>query len=591
MKKLILLSLILFAKISFAQIPLTQLNPSTVNGSIVRTNSTGKCGYLAPRHTGYILTDSSGYPVWKSSSTFDSTFVYEQLAKRVKYSDSSTLYATRYYTQANFYKASNPSGYISSVDSSTKFASKTFVNRLKPTLTSGTGIAITGTSPNFTITNSSPSSGGTVTSIATGYGLNGGTISTTGTLRADTSSSNGLSTKYYTTHRGYLTGNQTITLSGAVTGSGTTAITTTLANGVVGIANHSATGTPSSTTFLRGDNTWATVSTGMTNPMTTQGDMIYGGSSGTPTRLALGTTNYFLQAGSTAPQYFNLFGTANTFTTTQTLTAGSTSSGLIVNGNSLGSTTYPDVSIGGSSNRAMIKLGGGSSSQGGYMYYLDNTVGSAGINFKLTDATSSSGQGFSFYPVNINTTPFGIYPKYPGAPIYNATQMEFPAYHDVRIVQRSVNSSSRYLRFYTDNYNGGSPIDVERLAIQGASGTYANAYFNNVNLGINTTAPNSTFQINGSVALSPVQKNSNYTLTTTDNIVIVTATGTTQTLPTAVGITGRIYIIKLTASGSCTIATTSSQTIDGSTTYSLSAQNKYVQMVSDGSNYQIIANN
>jgi len=57
----------------------------------------------------------------------------------------------------------------------------------------------------------------------------------------------------------YLTGNQTITLSGAVTGSGTTAIATTLANSIVGISNLSATGTPSASTYLRGDNTWATV--------------------------------------------------------------------------------------------------------------------------------------------------------------------------------------------------------------------------------------------------------------------------------------------------------------------------------------------
>jgi hypothetical protein len=57
----------------------------------------------------------------------------------------------------------------------------------------------------------------------------------------------------------YLTANQTITLSGAVTGSGTTSISTTLSNSVVGIANLSATGTPSATSFLRGDNTWATI--------------------------------------------------------------------------------------------------------------------------------------------------------------------------------------------------------------------------------------------------------------------------------------------------------------------------------------------
>ena len=61
---------------------------------------------------------------------------------------------------------------------------------------------------------------------------------------------------------GYISANQTITLSGAVTGNGTTSISTTLANSIVGIVNLSATGTPSSTTYLRGDNTWATIAGG-----------------------------------------------------------------------------------------------------------------------------------------------------------------------------------------------------------------------------------------------------------------------------------------------------------------------------------------
>lgn len=60
----------------------------------------------------------------------------------------------------------------------------------------------------------------------------------------------------------YLTGNQSITLSGDITGTGTTGITTTLANGAVDIAHLSATGTPSSSTYLRGDNTWATITAG-----------------------------------------------------------------------------------------------------------------------------------------------------------------------------------------------------------------------------------------------------------------------------------------------------------------------------------------
>ena len=49
-------------------------------------------------------------------------------------------------------------------------------------LTAGTGISTSGTYPNFTITNTSPSSGGTVTSVASGTGLTGGPITTTGTL-------------------------------------------------------------------------------------------------------------------------------------------------------------------------------------------------------------------------------------------------------------------------------------------------------------------------------------------------------------------------------------------------------------------------
>lgn len=59
----------------------------------------------------------------------------------------------------------------------------------------------------------------------------------------------------------YLTGNQTITLSGDITGSGATSITTTISAGAVDIAMLSAIGTPSSSTYLRGDNTWASVTT------------------------------------------------------------------------------------------------------------------------------------------------------------------------------------------------------------------------------------------------------------------------------------------------------------------------------------------
>lgn len=54
-------------------------------------------------------------------------------------------------------------------------------------LTAGTGIGITGIYPNFTITNSSPSSGGTVTSVSAGTGMSFTTITGSGSVAIDTS--------------------------------------------------------------------------------------------------------------------------------------------------------------------------------------------------------------------------------------------------------------------------------------------------------------------------------------------------------------------------------------------------------------------
>jgi hypothetical protein len=82
------------------------------------------------------------------------------------------------------------------------------------------------------------------------------------------------------------------------------------------------------------------------------------------------------------------------------------------------------------------------------------------------------------------------------------------------------------------------------------------------------------------------------TLTATDSTVLLNAATLTATLPTAAGRVGRVYTVKLIASGTTgTVATTSSQTIDGGTTYSLSAQYKYVTVVSDGAAWFITASN
>lgn len=77
-----------------------------------------------------------------------------------------------------------------------------------------------------------------------------------------------------------------------------------------------------------------------------------------------------------------------------------------------------------------------------------------------------------------------------------------------------------------------------------------------------------------------------------DGVILASAASAnvTVTLPTAVGATGQAYTIRKTDSttNTVTVATTSAQTIDGQTTYVLTTQFAYVQVVSDGANWQIV---
>lgn len=107
------------------------------------------------------------------------------------------------------------------------------------------------------------------------------------------------------------------------------------------------------------------------------------------------------------------------------------------------------------------------------------------------------------------------------------------------------------------------------------------------------------FKFNGIAPLGLVSalviKTANYTLGANDSVVLGNASGGafTLTLPAAAGLAaGRVYTLKKTDSSAnaIAIATTSGQTIDGaaSLALSLSRQWQYVQVVSDGSNWQVI---
>jgi hypothetical protein len=78
-----------------------------------------------------------------------------------------------------------------------------------------------------------------------------------------------------------------------------------------------------------------------------------------------------------------------------------------------------------------------------------------------------------------------------------------------------------------------------------------------------------------------------YAILTTDEVIDCTANTFTVTLPTAVGATQE-YVIKNSGTGTITIDTTSSQTIDGSLTEVLSMQYGTLKVMSNGSGWMII---
>lgn len=85
-----------------------------------------------------------------------------------------------------------------------------------------------------------------------------------------------------------------------------------------------------------------------------------------------------------------------------------------------------------------------------------------------------------------------------------------------------------------------------------------------------------------------------YSVLTTDQLVAVTDTSAarTITLPTAVGVTGKMYMIKdesgAAATNNITIATTSSQKIDGASTRVINTNYGFMSVYSDGANWLTI---
>lgn len=101
----------------------------------------------------------------------------------------------------------------------------------------------------------------------------------------------------------------------------------------------------------------------------------------------------------------------------------------------------------------------------------------------------------------------------------------------------------------------------------------------------------STFEVAGSRAYSVIAKTTTYTATEADFIILVDAAGGSWTLafPPAAGCPGRMYIVKKTnATNNVTLNPNASETIDGATTLVLSTQYTRAAIISDGTNWQRI---
>lgn len=128
---------------------------------------------------------------------------------------------------------------------------------------------------------------------------------------------------------------------------------------------------------------------------------------------------------------------------------------------------------------------------------------------------------------------------------------------------------------------------------------YANASAANVivslvgaggRVGIATASSHSTLHVNGSFAKGYVAKTGAYTATINDSIIDCTSGTFTVTLPTAVGISGRVYEVTNSGAGTITVGTTSSQTFVNvaatPTTLTVATSlGKSVRVMSNGANW------
>jgi len=243
-------------------------------------------------------------------------------------------------------------------------------------------------------------------------------------------------------------------------------------------------------------------------------------------------------------------------TGTQTISGNKTFSGVLGTTSALGTSVTGSAAFGvGTNNFVFRTTNSGSNISMHSIFDVDNSNATAGA------------QAFGFETANglVFTAANGT------------RRIERAAIKLINLANSSGNESGD-LAFYTKPATPGNTAATERWRIA-STGELSNT----------GAVGTSTLTVSGSIGMSYVARTAAYTLTASDHVVDATSGTFTLTLPTAIGISGRTYIIKNSGSGTITIATTSSQTIDGASAKTLSTRYSGYQLISDGSNWKIVA--